>query len=78
MIAAASTGRDNNKSRAVILIDHGKRGIASLFRLTFHRSLIVAIKLIAARIDLAPAKCREKMARSIEGPDWVILPERGG
>ena len=38
----------------------------------------VVMKLIAPRIEDAPARCREKMARSIDGPAWAKFPERGG
>ena len=39
---------------------------------------VVEIKLIAPKIELAPAKWREKIARSTGGPLWAITPERGG
>jgi hypothetical protein len=32
---------------------------------------IVAMKLIAPIIDEAPARCRLKIARSTEGPEWA-------
>jgi hypothetical protein len=31
--------------------------------------IIVVMKLIAPRIDATPAKCREKIAKSTEGPE---------
>lgn len=40
--------------------------------------IIVVIKLIAPRIDDTPAKWREKMVKSTEGPAWARLPESGG
>lgn len=44
------------------------RGIRSK-RSPFQRILAtVVIKLIAPRIDEIPAKCKEKMARSTDGP----------
>lgn len=39
---------------------------------------IVVIKLIAPRIDETPAKWREKMVRSTEGPACARLPASGG
>lgn len=39
---------------------------------------IVEIKLTEAIIDEAPARCREKIARSTEGPAWAIFLESGG
>jgi hypothetical protein len=40
--------------------------------------ITVVIKLIAPRIDEAPAKCREKMAKSTDGPAWARFLARGG
>lgn len=39
---------------------------------------IVEMKFTAPRIELAPAKCSEKIAKSTEAPAWAILLERGG
>lgn len=36
------------------------------------------IKFKAPKIDETPARCREKIARSTDGPAWAILPDRGG
>jgi hypothetical protein len=44
-----------------------------------HRILItVVIKLIAPKIEEAPAKWREKMAKSTDGPAWAIFDDNGG
>lgn len=40
--------------------------------------MMVVIKLIAPKIDDTPAKWREKMVKSTEGPAWARLPARGG
>ena len=40
--------------------------------------ITVVMKLMAPKIDDAPAKCREKMARSTDGPAWAMFEERGG
>lgn len=46
-----------------------KRGMRSR-RIPFHRILItVVMKLMAPKIEAAPAKCREKIARSTDGPE---------
>lgn len=39
---------------------------------------IVAIKFTDPRIDLAPARCREKIAISTDGPEWAAVADRGG
>ena len=36
------------------------------------------MKLREARIELTPARWREKIARSTDGPAWAIGFERGG
>lgn len=40
--------------------------------------LIVTMKLIDAKIDDAPAKCREKIAMSTGIPLWLICEDKGG
>jgi len=40
--------------------------------------MIVHKKLIAPRMDEAPAICNEKIAKSTENPEWEIVPLRGG
>lgn len=39
---------------------------------------IVTIKLIAPRIEAAPERCKLKIAKSTEGPEWNCTPARGG
>jgi len=68
VIAPANTGRDNNKSTAVINTDHGRSGVFLIIIFFGFILIIVVIKLIAPRIEDAPAMCREKIARSTEGP----------
>lgn len=65
---AARTGRDRSSKTAVIKTDQTNRGVwycvvegGFMFR-------IVVIKLMAPRIEETPARCREKIARSTEGP----------
>lgn len=78
VIAPASTGRERRSRIAVIFTAQTNNGIRSRRR-PFHRMLItVVIKFSAPRIEDTPAKCREKIARSTEGPAWAILAARGG
>lgn len=78
MIAPARTGSVRRRRRTVKITDHTNSGIRSR-RIPFQRMLIiVVIKLIAPRIDDAPAKWREKMARSTDGPEWARFLARGG
>lgn len=68
MIAPARTGRDKSNRITVIVTAHTNSGIRSS-RNPCHRILItVVMKFTAPRIEDAPAKWREKIARSTEGP----------
>jgi hypothetical protein len=39
---------------------------------------MVVMKLIAPSIDEIPARCRLKIARSTEPPEWLWTPANGG
>lgn len=78
VMPAARTGRDRSSKTAVIRTDHTNKGVwycvvegGFIFRM-------VVMKLIAPRIDETPARCKEKIARSTEGPAWARFPARGG
>jgi hypothetical protein len=60
-----------------MVIDHTNGGIRSGFML-FGFILIVVIKFTAPRIDDTPARRREKMATSTDGPACAIPRARGG
>lgn len=78
MIAPAKTGRDSKSRTAVIFTAQINKGIRSSCR-PFHRMLtMVVIKFKAPKIEEIPAKCREKIARSTEGPEWAMFLARGG
>lgn len=78
VMAPANTGNDRRRSTTVIRTAQTNKGIRSR-RKPLQRMLItVVIKLIAPRIDEAPAKCREKMAKSTDGPAWARFLARGG
>lgn len=77
-MAPAKTGSDNNKSRAVIATAHTNKGIRSGRNLLERMLITVVMKLIAPKIEDTPAKWREKMARSTDGPECARYLERGG
>jgi hypothetical protein len=77
-MAPAKTGRESRSKRAVIPTDQTNRGIRSRVILGARMLMIVVMKLIAPRIELAPAKWSEKIERSTLAPEWAIFPERGG
>lgn len=67
-MAPAKTGRDNRSRIAVIKTDQTNKGIRSIVIPIDRILIIVVIKLIAPKIEDAPARCREKIAKSTEGP----------
>lgn len=78
MIAPASTGSESNSRTTVIVTAHTNSGMRSS-RSPCHRILItVVIKFTAPRIDDAPAKWSEKIARSTDGPACARFLARGG
>ena len=78
VIAPASTGTDSNNKIAVINTDQtnsGSRWKVIPGALMFNT---VVIKLEAPKIDEIPARCRLKMARSIDPPEWKSIDDNGG
>lgn len=68
VIAPARTGSERSRRIVVIFTDQTNNGVAD--NETPERSfLTVVIKLIEARIDLAPARWREKITMSTDGPE---------
>lgn len=68
-------GSDRSNKIAVIITDQMNKGSFSIsgdFIL-----IVVVMKLMAPKIELTPARCKEKIARSTAGPLWVILPATG-
>jgi len=78
VIAPASTGSDRRRRIVVIKMDQTNRGIRSMVMPGARIFIIVVMNLIEAMIDEAPARCREKMARSTHPPAWAAGPDKGG
>lgn len=68
VIAPARTGSDRSKSTTVIVTAHTNNGIRSSVNPCHRILMTVVIKFTAPKIDDAPAKCREKIAKSTDGP----------
>jgi len=77
-MAPAKTGRDKRSNKEVIPIDQPNKGNRSNFKPSPRILKIVVIKLIEAKIEEMPAKCKEKIAKSTEGPAWAMFLDRGG
>ena len=75
---AASTGSDSSSRKAVISTDQTKSGILCSVMPGARMLKIVVMKLMAPRIDEAPARCSEKIAMSTEAPGWPLPPDSGG
>lgn len=78
VMAPAKTGNERRRRIAVIRTDHTNRGIESRDIEEERMFKMVVMKLIAPRIEEAPAKCNLKIARSTENPEWNMFPARGG
>jgi hypothetical protein len=68
VIAPASTGSASRSRNTVTRIDHTNRGILCRVMPGARMLKMVVMKLIAPRIELAPARCSEKIAMSTAGP----------
>lgn len=78
VIAPASTGSLRRRRNAVMNTDQTNRGRRSKVTPGVRMFMTVVMKFIEAKIEEAPAKCRENIARSTDPPAWAILLDRGG
>jgi hypothetical protein len=78
VIAPARTGSDNNSNTTVIVTAQTNRGIRSSVKPCQRMLITVVMKFTAPRMEDAPAKWSEKIAKSTEGPAWAILLASGG
>jgi len=68
VIAAASTGSASSSRNAVTSTDHTNSGILCSVMPGARMLKMVVMKLIAPRIDDAPARWSERIAMSVDGP----------
>jgi hypothetical protein len=78
VIAPASTGKDKRRSTAVISTDQTNRGILSIFIVVVRMLIMVVMKLMAPKIEEAPARCSLKIVRSTDIPLWNVMFDKGG
>jgi len=78
VIAPAKTGNDNSSKNAVIKTDQTNKGRLWKDKLFTRMLNIVQIKLIAPKIEDAPDKCKLKIAKSTEPPEWAVALDNGG
>ncbi len=77
-MAPASTGSERTSRKAVTSTDQANNGILCIVMPGARMLKMVVMKLMAPRIDEAPARCRARITKSIAGPGWPTLEERGG
>ena len=73
VIAPASTGSASSSRKAVTRIDQTNRGILCRVMPGARMLKMVVMKLIAPRIDEAPARWSAKIAMSTAGPWWPLV-----
>jgi hypothetical protein len=72
VIAPASTGSASSSRNAVTRIDQANSGMRCKVMPGARMLKIVVMKLMAPRIDEAPAMCSEKIARSMPAPCCTV------
>jgi len=78
VIAPARTGKDNNNKIAVINTAQANKGIRSSNIPKTRKFPKVLIKFTAPKIELTPAKCNEKIAKSTDLPECAMFLDKGG
>ena len=68
VMAPPNTGSDKSSRNAVTSTDHTNSGILCSVMPGARMLKMVVMKLIAPRIDEAPARCIEKIAMSTDSP----------
>jgi hypothetical protein len=72
VIAPAKTGKDKRSNTAVIKTDQTKRGIESRVKEEERMFMMVVMKLMAPKIEEAPAKC--KLYRLLAKGGYTVQP----
>lgn len=78
MIAPARTGSLRRRRNAVIKTDQTNSGRRSNVTPGVRMFITVVMKFMEARMEEAPARWRENIARSTDPPAWAILLDSGG
>ena len=73
----ASTGSDSSSRNAVISTDQANSGILCMVMPGARMLKMVVMKLMAPRIEEAPAMCSARIARSMAGPGCPVVDSGG-
>src|SRR5215468_10392957 len=77
VMAPASTGSASSSRNTVTRIDHTNSGILWSVMPGARMLKMVVMKLMAPRMEEAPARCSDRIAKSTAGPGWPVV-ESGG
>ena len=77
-MAPARTGKERRRRITVMKTLQTNNGRRSKVKVSARMLITVDIKLIAPRIEEAPARWREKIERSTEAPECAMLLDKGG
>jgi len=78
VIAPANTGNDNINKNAVINTAHTNSGNLCIVIPGALILKIVVMKLTVPKIEDIPARCKLKIAKSTEPPEWNPMLANGG
>jgi len=78
VIAPANTGNDNINKNAVINIAHTNSGNLCIVIPGALILKIVVMKLTVPKIEDIPDRCKLKIAKSTEPPEWNPMLDNGG
>ena len=73
VMAPASTGSASSSRNTVTNCDHTNSGILCSVMPGARMLKMVVMKLMAPRIDEAPARWIDRMTKSIAGPGWPLV-----
>ena len=77
VMAPARTGSDSSSRNTVTRIDQTNSGILCSVMPGARMLKMVVMKLMAPRIDEAPARWIDRMAKSMAGPGWPVVDSGG-
>ncbi len=78
VMAPARTGSDSSRRKAVTSTDQANRGMRCSVMPGARMLKMVVMKLMAPRIDEAPARWKDRMTRSMAGPGEPVFDDMGG
>jgi hypothetical protein len=78
VIAPAKTGNESSNKIAVRNTDQINKGRSSNINPFLRMFTIVVIKFADPKIELTPAKCKEKIPRSTDAPGCPVVEDNGG